>query len=66
MEKLTFLGHDVEYWIELQSMVDKIDGTTLMSENAKLRAKVSYYEQCIKEMNDYREHVNKMSVGAFA
>ena len=51
----TFLGRPVKYWCELQIKFDKeharpLETADLLEEIALLRAKVSYYEDRIRQM----------------
>lgn len=48
----TFLGHPTNYWIELESKVEKLNYQHLIQEIADLRGKLSFCERRIKEMND--------------
>jgi len=52
---MTILGKTIEYWSELQSHVGKTE-EELLSEIAGLRAKVSFYEDRIKQMARFAKH----------
>ena len=52
-----YLGRESEYWITLQERADSLDVvkhikeiSDLISENGKLRGKVSFYEDRIEQM----------------
>jgi len=47
------LGHSLEYWIELEKQAKSLDYDKLIEEIARLRAKVSFYESRIEEMNHF-------------
>ncbi len=47
-----FLGQSIEYWIELERQTKSLNYTHLIEEIARLRGRVSFYEQRIKEMHD--------------
>ena len=51
MEK--YLGHDANYWLELERKAVKLEAVDFLEEIAKLRGKVSYYESRIKEINEF-------------
>ena len=57
MENITFLGEELSYWIELKKTVQENykDNDSLIRENGKLRAKVSYYETKLNEMLRYKK-----------
>mgnify|MGYP001573552995 CR=1 FL=1 len=51
----TFFGRPIEYWTELQARFDKaqaqpLEVADLLQEVALMRGKISYYEDCIKQM----------------
>lgn len=53
METYIYMGHDGKYWSELQKHVELMGGIKvekLINDNAKLRAKVSFYESRIEDM----------------
>ena len=52
-----FLGRDIEYWRELQLTFEDsgragFTRENLLYENAKLRIKVTFYEEMIKRCNE--------------
>jgi len=55
----TFLGHPIRYWMELGRRVDELpfDAAKLLKEIAELRAKVSFYESRITEMEEFKKKV---------
>lgn len=53
-----YMGHSVNYWIELQKKAEKLDAVKWLEEIAELRAKVSFYESRIQEMDNFR-NLNK-------
>lgn len=55
---MMFLGHEVRYWIELDTTAKANNWDKLIDENAKLRAKVSKYESLLDEASKYRAAVN--------
>jgi hypothetical protein len=56
-EHLLF-GKPYRYWVELQAQTPP-DISKLILEIADLRAKVSFYESRIDEMNKFMEYINK-------
>ena len=54
-----FMGREFSYWVELQRNVDA-DKEELLVENARLRAKVSFYEDRLKSMTEF---MNRMANG---
>lgn len=55
---MLFLGQSTEYWIELQRQVEEngpaaFSKERLIAEMAALRAKVSFYESRISELNQF-------------
>lgn len=44
---VTFLGHDTNYWIELQARVDDLNVSALIEEIVHLRAKLYSYEKLV-------------------
>lgn len=45
-----FFGRSFDYWLELQKSVDNnSNNSQLIAENAKLRAKVNFFEQQTKQ-----------------
>ena len=52
-EVTLFLGRSVEYWRELDNRAMEFDVTKLIEENAKLRAKVSFYEARLGEIAQF-------------
>lgn len=53
MTDLKYMGHDINYWLELQKKADTLDVVKWLEEVAELRAKVSFYESRIKEMSEF-------------
>lgn len=49
-----FMGKPVSYWAELDREVKKLNLESLLKENASLRARVSFYEDKLKEMEQFR------------
>jgi hypothetical protein len=56
-KKLLFLGEPVDYWMELQRHAEDLQVTKLLAEIASLRARVSFYEARIAEMERFRAHI---------
>lgn len=52
---MIYLGKPAEYWLELQKQADLIGVSHLISELATLRAKLSFYEARINEMNSFMQ-----------
>ena len=50
-----FLGEDIKYWLTLKSKAEELGVADLIREIAGLRAKVSYYEARLDEMNRFRQ-----------
>lgn len=50
-----FLGHPVNYWVELQKQAQKLNLESLLADNASLRSRVSFYEDKLKEMEQFRK-----------
>lgn len=50
-----YLGYPMSYWMELQVQAENLHVTNLLVEISKLRSKVSYYEDRIKEMKRFME-----------
>ena len=55
----TYLGHDIKYWSELESKAQELGAVKWLEEIADLRAKVSFYESRIKEMNSFKDSIDK-------
>jgi hypothetical protein len=53
----TFLGEQIDFWIELKNTADASNTTLLIKEIASLRARVSFYEDRVKDMGRFRETV---------
>lgn len=53
MDKDKYLEHPPEYWLALQQRAENLQADTLISEIAILRAKISYYESRIHELNNF-------------
>ena len=51
---MEFLGHDTNYWLELEEQAQKLAVVKWIEEVAKLRAKVSFYESRILEMEEFK------------
>lgn len=60
----SFMGKPLEYWLALHVQVQErgLD-EDLIVENAKLRAIVSFYEDQIRKMTEYREKIDNASKG---
>ena len=58
MEINRFLGETIEFWIELKNTSDISDTTGLINEIASLRARVSFYEDRIKDMERFRKTIS--------
>ena len=56
-EETLFLGKPYVYWIELQGRVEQLGIDHLLSDLARMHAKVSYYEQMLDRINAYRESI---------
>jgi hypothetical protein len=54
-----FLGKPVEYWITLQTRVERDDLTSLVQEIAQLSAKVYRYEKLIDTMAAVRSELDR-------
>jgi hypothetical protein len=50
-----YLGHNINYWIELQRKAAHLDVVDWLQEIGNLRAKVSFYESRIKQLHDFKE-----------
>lgn len=50
-----FLGHPINYWLELERKTLQSGTTDLLQEIADLRSKVSFYESRIKQMKEFME-----------
>jgi len=50
----TFLGHKIEYWLELQRKAKELGVVHYLEEIATLRGKVSFYESRIDELNSFK------------
>jgi hypothetical protein len=49
-----FLGHDVDFWLELKKRADQLKATELLQEIVLLQAKVGYYERKLDEIDAFR------------
>jgi len=49
-----FLGHTLDYWIDLQARVDEIDATKLVEEIVRLKAKLFDYQAIEKLYKDIK------------
>lgn len=58
MREDMLFGETLSFWLELKMQADKLNYTDLIRDNAKLRAKVSYYENMFNQVNKYREVVD--------
>lgn len=52
-----YLGRPVSYWVELHLRADELDLVRPLIEIAELRAKVSFYESRIDEINNFKKSV---------
>lgn len=50
-----FLGETFDYWIELKRQAEELKCDKLIGEIATLRAKVSFYETRIDDMNRFMQ-----------
>jgi hypothetical protein len=57
-EEFKFLGHNMSYWLEVQKNIEKLDIVDYLKEIGDLRAKVSFYESRIDEMNKFKAKYN--------
>lgn len=57
---MLFLGHEVNYWVELEMTAKKGNWDGLIEENAKLRAKVHKYESLFEQADQFRGVVNNL------
>ncbi len=46
-EATAFLGHDIDYWLELKARADNLNISELIEDICQLRGKVSFYEHHI-------------------
>lgn len=46
-----FFGKSFDYWIDLQTRVEEIDGVKLMDEIVRLKAKLYTYQEAIEKLN---------------
>ena len=53
MSEMYFMGHDMEYWAELERDAIKNDKTDYIQEIANLRARVSFYESRINQLHKF-------------
>ncbi len=62
MGENTFFGRSFDYWIELQNTMQSgfADGEKIIAENARLRAKVNFYEQQAKEAAQFLAVTNEL------
>lgn len=47
---VTFLGHSISYWTELEKRAERLKVTDYIQEIADLKGKVSFYESRIRQM----------------
>lgn len=50
-----FLGKPVNYWLELDREAQNLNLESLLKDNANLRSRVSFYEDKLKEMEQFRK-----------
>jgi hypothetical protein len=51
MDKDTlFMGHKIDYWLELEQRANTLDSSKWIEEISKLRGKISFYESRVKQM----------------
>ena len=55
-----FLGEDVSFWYELRQKAETLGSVDTIRDNARLRAKVSHYEQKIREMVSFGSLVDDL------
>ena len=56
-----YLGEPMTYWVELKRQADKNNTRDLIFEIASLRAKVSFYEDRVSQMNHFKQQVGEKS-----
>ena len=59
MENL-YLGQNINYWLELKRKAEELNVVDFIKEIADLRAKVSYYESRIQELNNFSEKFREL------
>lgn len=53
-DMMMFLGRPMEFWLSLSEFVDRnLDVERLLTENIHLRAKVSYFEEQVKNATKF-------------
>ena len=57
------MGHNMEYWIELQARAEELNAVKLIEEIAILHAKVSFYESQLADMERFRKSVGQITTG---
>ena len=53
-----FLGEEIDFWLELKEKAEKLDKVDCVREIAYLRAKVSFYESRLDEINNFKNRLN--------
>lgn len=57
MNDITFLGEPVGFWMELRERFDKdpcsLERRRLLNEVVALRGKVAFYEERVRQMNEF-------------
>lgn len=48
-----FLGHPMNYWLELEKWAKLNNASDLIQEIADLRGKIGFYESRIKQLNEF-------------
>jgi hypothetical protein len=57
-----FMGKPLSYWVELQKKAETLNATDLITDIAKLSAKVRYYEEKLDEMIKFKTITNSLKV----
>lgn len=50
-----FMGKPIKYWVELDKKAKELNLESILTDNAALRSKVSFYEDKIREMEQFRK-----------
>ncbi len=54
---IQFMGKSMNYWEELHKNARRLNVESLLDDNARLRAKVSLYEQHLFDMMRFKTHM---------
>lgn len=57
-----FMGEKLNFWIELKRHSKSLNADKLLREIAELRSKVSYYEERIDEMSNFKQLINSKKI----